>query len=430
MGNFAQLDYFTDQSIINDPAPYFDYLRNQSPICRLPHRNVMAVTGLDEAVTIMNDSKNFSSVNAVTGPMPELPFPLVGPDLTQTVEENRAQVLTSGMIVTMDGALHAKTRALLMRLFTPSRLKAVEDQLTRFADGLIDEFVGHGQCEVISQYGSPYAMLVIATLLGIPEADQVLFREKLVATPAQFGEEDPNQKAIEQFTFLLTYFQEYITDRRANPKDDVLTELATSLFPDGTQPEVMDVVWVAAFLFGAGQDTTARVLSAGLRFLGEMPELQARLRKDPSLVPKFVEEVLRLEGPVKVASRLALRDTQVGGVDIPVGTTVCIFNWAINRDPRRFDHPHEFQLDRPRVREHVAFGRGAHSCAGAPLARTEVRVSIERILDRLGDIRINEAKHGSGPARKYDYEATYLLRGLTEIHVDFTDLKGATSRSA
>jgi cytochrome P450 len=154
--------------------------------------------------------------------------------------------------------------------------------------------------------------------------------------------------------------------------------------------------------------------------MGDRPEIQQRLRADRSLIPGFIEEALRMDSPVKSDSRLARKATRVGGVDIAAGTVVMVLPGAANRDPRRFDDPHEFRLDRKNVREHMAFARGVHSCPGGPLARVEGRVSIERILDRMADIKIDEVKHGPVDDRRYTYEPTYILRGLSQLHITFT----------
>ncbi len=419
MNRFDQVDFFTDLSLVNDPYPYFDFLRNKAPVTRLPHRNVVAVTGHAEALAILNDAQTFSSVNSAFGPIPELPFTPEGDDISAQIEEYREQMLAYGAIVTMDGAKHAKHRSLLMRLFTPSRLKSNEDFIWSQANQQIDEFVAKGRLELISEYASPYAMLVIADLLGIPEEDRKTFRAQAFSLPQQM-EEKPAPIGVEFFGFLFNYFEEYITDRRANPRSDILTELATTKFPDGSLPDVGDIVWVASFLFGAGQDTTARVLSAAMQVIGERPDLQDLLRKERQRIPEFIEEVLRMDGPVKCSSRLVVRSTQLGGVDLAAGTTVSIFNGGCNRDPRKFDAPNEFRLGRPNIREHLAFGRGAHTCAGAPLARTEVRASLDRLLERLTDIRISEEQHGPASNRRYQHEPVYLLRGLKQLHLEFT----------
>ncbi|WP_264993280.1 cytochrome P450, partial [Mycobacterium montefiorense] len=191
-------------------------------------------------------------------------------------------------------------------------------------------------------------------------------------------------------------------------------------YPDGSTPEVIDVVRSATFLFAAGQETTAKLLSAALQALGDRPEIQQQIRDDRSLIPGFIEESLRMESPVKSDSRLVVRDTNIGGVDLPAGTVVMVLPGAANRDPRRFENPHEFDVRRKNVREHMAFARGVHSCPGGPLARVVGRVSIERILDRMPHIEINEAHHGPASERRYTYEPTYILRGLSELHLSFT----------
>jgi cytochrome P450 len=130
--------------------------------------------------------------------------------------------------------------------------------------------------------------------------------------------------------------------------------------------------------------------------------------------------MLRLETPIQGSFRLARRTTTVGGVDLPAGTTIFVCPGAANRDSRHFDNPDEFDLDRANGRQHLAFAHGIHTCAGAPLARAEARVTLERFLDRVADIRISESAHGPAGNRHYDYIPTYFLQGLTKLHVEFT----------
>jgi cytochrome P450 len=200
----------------------------------------------------------------------------------------------------------------------------------------------------------------------------------------------------------------------------VLTGLATATFPDGSMPDVADVVRVATNVFSAGQETTVRLLGTALKVLAERPDIQQLLRTEPDRIPNFVEESLRIDGPVKGDFRLSRVATTVGGVDIPPGATLMILQGAANRDPRRFEEPDTFDPARKNARQHLAFGRGIHTCPGAPLARAETRIGIERLLDRTADIRISERMHGPADARRYTYVPTYILRGLTELHLEFT----------
>ena len=219
--------------------------------------------------------------------------------------------------------------------------------------------------------------------------------------------------------YLYEVFATYVEDRRAEPRDDVLTGLATATFPDGTMPEVGDVVRVATNVFSAGQETTVRLLGTALKVIGDRPDIQRKLRDDRSLLPNFIEECLRIESPVKGDFRLSRVPTTVGEEAVGAGCTLMVINGAANRDPRRFEDPDTFDPDRKNARQHLAFGRGIHSCPGAPLARAETRVGLERLLDRTTDIRISEAHHGPAGDRRYQYIPTYILRGLTELHLEF-----------
>jgi cytochrome P450 len=166
-----------------------------------------------------------------------------------------------------------------------------------------------------------------------------------------------------------------------------MSRLASVRFTDGELPEVMDVVRLATILFAAGQETTARLLSAGMRVLCEQATVAEELRGDPGAIPNFVEECLRLESPIKGSFRLALRNTTLAGVDIPVGSTVMAVIGAANRDPRIFEDPDRFDARRPNARRNIAFGHGEHFCPGASLARAEARISFERLLARLEDFQ-------------------------------------------
>ena len=225
-------------------------------------------------------------------------------------------------------------------------------------------------------YALPFTLLVVADLLGVPEDDRDELRSRLTHKEPQ-STQKMEHKPLE---FLYEQFTDYIEDRRREPRDDVMTGLATATFPDGTLPPVHDVMRIAANLFSAGGETTARLMSTSFRILGDRPDLQAALRAEPEQIPAFIEEALRLEPPIKGEFRLSKVAVTVGELELPPGTSVFVLNGAANRDPRQFDDPLEFRLDRVNGRQHIGFGHGIHSCAGAPLARAETRITIERFL--------------------------------------------------
>ncbi|OBK70779.1 cytochrome P450 [Mycobacterium sp. 1274761.0] len=417
--DFDTMDFFTNPAFVPDPHPYFDHLRQMGPAVKEPHHGVVAVTRYGETLEVFKDAEQWSNCVSVGGPFAGLPFTPEGDDISEQIEAHRTQMPLHEHMVAMDPPNHTRARSLLTRLLTPSRLKANQDFLWELADRQLDEFVGAGECEFLTAYSKPFSLLAIADLLGVPREDHDEFRAAL-ASPHLMGNLEGDTAAINPLEFLDEKFSAYIEERRAEPRDDVLTDLAQASYPDGSQPAVKEVVRTASFLFGAGQETTAKLLGAAMRILCERPELQKALRDDPSLVPIFIEETLRMESPVKTQFRLAVRSTSLAGVDIPAGTIVMLSAAAANRDPEKFACPHEFRLDRKNVREQVAFARGAHSCPGAPLARVEGRVSLERILARMTDIAVDERFHGSTDEPRFTYEPTFILRGLIDLHLRFT----------
>jgi cytochrome P450 family 150 subfamily A5 len=424
VSDFTEMDFFRDARLVENPYPYYEALRQQCPVARENHHGVTMVTGWEEAVGVLSDADTFSSCISVTGPFPGFPVSLEGlgsSDITGLIEQHRDKLPFSDQLPTLDPPTHTNHRSLLMRLITPKRLKENEDEMWVLADRALDTFLAPGHGEFIKGFASPFTLLVIADLLGVPMEDRDKFvkgiREHSGGGVGGTGKEALAHSPLE---FLYGLFSDYVRDRRCEPRDDVLTGLATATYPDGSTPEVEDVARVASNVFSAGQETTVRLLGAALQTIGERPGIQEQLRKDRSLIPNFIEEALRIESPVKGDFRMNRMPVSVGGVELPAGTTVMVVQAAANRDPRRFEDPATFDPARKNARQHISFGRGIHSCPGAPLARAETRVAIERLLDRTSDIRINERIHGPVNDRHYQYVPTYILRGLTELHLEFT----------
>jgi cytochrome P450 len=420
MTDLASVDYFSDQAVAQDPYDYLDYLRSQGPVVREPHHGVVAVTGYAEVMAAFKDVDSFSAVNAIGGPFPPLPFEPEGDDISELIEAHRHQFPINEHLVVMDPPAHTRARSLLSKLLTPKRLKENEDFMWQLVDHRLDEFIANGHCEFLAEYARPFATVAITDLLGVPEEDRDEIRHALGAgQPGGVGALDGEPVALNPLQYLDDKFSAYIAERRREPRDDVLTTMATATYPDGSIPELLEVVRPATFLFAAGQETVTKLLSSAVQVLGERPDLQQAVRENRKLVSPFIEESLRTQSPTKVDFRLARKTTTLGGVDIPAGTVIMLCLGAANRDPLKFDDPHEFRLDRKNVREHIAFGRGIHTCAGAPLARVEGVITLNRMLDRMRDITIGEAKHGADDDRHYNYEPTFLLRGLTELHIEY-----------
>jgi cytochrome P450 len=405
-------DFFTDPEILEDPRPYYAALRERGPVFREPHKGVYVLSHVDQILEVYTDHERFSAIVGPLGPLVPVPKPEPGESLVDMIERCRPQIPMGDQLTSLDPPKHTRHRALIGKLFTPNRLKENEAFMWTLADGLIDELAGQGEMEFGHAYARPFTLLVIADLLGVPREDHETFRGWLGGQAGNVGDPKGRHAGDSVFANLHPYFARYIEERRGAPREDVLSQLANVRFPDGELPPVMDVVRIAAIVFAAGQETTARLLCAGMRVLAEQPPLADELRSDPGAIPNFVEECLRLEGPIKGSFRLALCDTQLAGVDIPAGSMVMAAIGAANRDPQLFPEPDRFDPKRANARRNVAFGYGEHFCPGASLARAEARVSFERLLARLDDLALVDAGALS-------HAKTFIIRGLERLPIRY-----------
>lgn len=430
-------DFYTDRSVLLDPYEWFEELRAKGPICKMANRDLVLVTGYEEAVEVLNNMQDWSSAISVSGPLLPLPFEPAGEDITDQIEAHRHLIPASDLLAARDGTPHANSRALIAALFTPSRLKANQEYITGVADEMVRRVVANGGCELMSEIASPFVTYVVSDILGVPVEDRDEFRRiidmapppgSMEAAPPPGMEAEWAARAMEgqaeasrnsPLNQMAGYFARYITERRAAPRDDVLSEFAQASYPDHTSPDVAELVRLSMFLFGAGQDTSAKLIGNAFRYLVDEPGLQEQLRADPKLIPAFIEEVLRLEGSIKTVKRLARRHVRVAGIDILPGTKVVIGIAAANRDPRRWENPTEFRLDRAGAKQHLSFGRGGHTCAGAPLARAEVRVIFEKLLEHTAHVSLSEAEHGPVGNRRWEFEPSFSVRGFSKLHAAF-----------
>ncbi len=421
MTDYDSVDFFTDQSLLEDPYPYFDHLRSKCPVVPTAHHGVVAVSGYEEAMEVYLDTETFSSCNSVIGPFAAFPVPLEGDDVGAIIDSYRDQLPMNEHMVTMDPPMHTRERALVMRLLTPKRLKENEAFMWGLADRQIDEFVGAGRCEFISAYSQPFAMLAVADVLGVPEADHERFRQffGLSASPGKLGG-NPDI-GLNALGGLDDWFATYIEDRRREPRDDVLTRLAQGTYPDGSTPDVTSVVRTATFLFAAGQETTARLLAVGLKYLAENPELQDELRAHSERIPDFVDEALRIESPVKADFRLSpARDER--------RRRRCRRRHTCDA-PERRGQPRPPAIRRARRVPARPFERqGPHRLrAWRPFVprrpigpRRRVGSASSASSTACGTSGCPRSTMGPPEARHFEYEPTWVLRGLHKLYIEFT----------
>jgi cytochrome P450 len=414
-------DFFADRDIIDRPHAYFDEMRSRCPVAREPHHGSFMVTGYDDVVEVLNRrGDDFSSCVSVVGPIPPLPFQPEGDDIREQVKAHRHELPWSDHLATFDGERHVASRALLTRLLTYDRLKRNEDYLRVLADRFIDNFVDRGHCNLVPEFAHATTTYAICDLLGIPEAHRAELLELIGAPPSSIEGDPEHKRGPDPLVFLEKRFMEYMNERRDRPGTDLMSELANSTYKDGTRPDAAECSRLARFLFGAGQDTTSRLIAMAVLLLAEDADLQERLRSDPSRIPDFIEETLRFEAPVKVVFRLAQKRTTIGETEVPAGTVLTVGLLAANHDPAHFEQPEKFNIDRRKLRDHLAFSRGAHGCPGAPLARMEARIALERLLARVRDIRLSDEHHGPRGERRFRFEPTYSFRSLADLYVEFS----------
>lgn len=415
------VDFFTDPEIAAKAEPYFDYMLENHPVFREPKYGVVIVTGYEEALQVYHQPDVYSSINRTGGPVVDLPVELVGDDLSEILEKHRDLFSNSDQIVTFDPPMHTDHRSILMGLITPKRLKENEQFLKDTADHFLDDLIPQGHSDFIWDYAKKYTILAVADLLGVPEEDHAMLLELLASAPGPvLGNLQLQANHHSGLEKLYDYFVEKIEDRRREPQDDILTGMALATFPDESLPSAIDVARIASNLFAAGQETTVQLLGITLQRIAEDQDVQDALRAQPSLISAFIEETLRIEAPIKGSFRLVKKATELGGLELAPGTNVMLLHGAAGRDTRVFENPGEFDVKRPNARQHLAFGRGIHTCPGAPLARAEAVFTIQRMLERTKSITIDEEHHGPAGAREWNLMQSYKFRGHTHLYLRYT----------
>ncbi|MEU8982139.1 cytochrome P450 [Streptomyces sp. NPDC048309] len=299
----------------------------------------------------------------------------------------------------LDPPEHDRLRRMTNRPFgpphSPRRVYEMHGELKNIVSGLIDGIDSPERIDLVDQFSYPFPVTVICRVLGVPREDEARFHtwaDTIAASLDPDPDADPTERAkVSQSarTELGMYLAGLIEERRKNPRNDMLSELATAHGPDGAMT-TMEVMSTAALLLIAGHETTVNLITNGMLTLLRNPDILQRLREDPQLSVPIVEELLRFEPPVQlVPQRTTIADIEVRGVTIPKGASLWLVLAAGNRDPDRFDHPDRFDPDRGDI-QHLGFGSGIHSCFGAPLARLEAQLALSELARRLENPRLLE----------------------------------------
>lgn len=282
----------------------------------------------------------------------------------------------------LDPPDHTRLRGLVRDAFTKRTVERLEPRVRSFAHELLDAVEGEDTWDLVESFALPIPVTIIAELLGVPSEDQPSFREW---TKAILGTDfAAAQLAGMQF---VQYFNELAEERRAAPRDDLVSFLLT-VEEEGERLDHMEFLGMVFLLLVAGHETTVNLLANGTLELTRHPDQQARLVEDRALLRTGVEELLRFHGPVESTTlRIAFEDVEIAGVPIPRGAPVIPILFGANRDPRKFDEPDRLDVGRER-NPHMAFGFGIHHCLGAPLARMEAIAAFDVLFERTGGVQL------------------------------------------
>jgi cytochrome P450 len=293
-------------------------------------------------------------------------------------------------IVSMDDPEHVRQRRLVSRGFTPSRINELMQHIRELARELVDKVASRGECDFVIDIARPLPLIVIAEMLGLPVEDRerlAHWSDTMMAAEGAEPDEPRTQLAGEAWGEYVTYLDALLEDRRARPRDDLISVLLSSAHADELSGE--EVLSFLVLLLVAGNETTRNALSGGMLALTTFPEQRERLVADMSKVNGATEEILRYVSPVISFSRTVCADTELRGRMLRKGDMLLNVYPSANRDADAFDDPDSFRIDRePNL--HLAFGTGPHFCLGANLARTEIRILLEELFTRLPDMRVTD----------------------------------------
>jgi cytochrome P450 len=364
---------------------------------------------------VVRDAETFSSA-WLQGPYRAATFAALFERAEQDPRAAAAVRFSRFPIASFDGAVHVRQREFVKKVFTPRRVRSFEPLISSLCADLADAIVDRSSVPFARDFAVPLPVQVIAYGLGMPQEDFREFKRWSDGFEALTGSPDPTREQLDAFIDAAVEFTAYILplveQRRREPTEDIISILA-SADDEGDLLDTDDVLSMCAALMMAGNETTTAALAGTMLYLVMVPELQERVRAEPSLVPALVEEGLRLTCPAQGLFRTATRDAEVGGVAIAKGDHLFVHFAAANRDEAQFNQPLIPRLDRPDKR-HLGFGRGPHVCVGAPLARAEVRIALETMLDRSGHITLADRDDAVVPV------GNQMTARVGELYLDIT----------
>jgi len=377
-----------DHSVQDNPFPIYEVMRNEYPCYRDPEGRFFAISRDSDVREALRDHATFSNAGGII--------------LGGNVDDAPPTMVTS------DPPEHTRLRSLVSRAFTPRRVAALEDRLRDSVVEFIGDFAGESRVDLVPAFADVVPVRAISDIVGVPAEEREQFRawaDDMLGKPG-------TQEAVDALMACYSYFGEALEERRADPRDDMLTAMVEAEI-DGETLATEEQIGMILLLFFAGIETTVFHMSNIAYYLGTLPDLQQQLRDDPALIPDAMEEILRFDAPVQGDIRTLRRDVELHGETMGEGDVVLVLLGSANRDPEAVPDPEEFDITRS-PNPHLTFAAGPHFCLGAPLVRLEHRVAVEELLARVPpftvDPRSARRRHMHGP----------VMRGFESVPVEFS----------
>lgn len=404
---------FASPEVAACPYPFYAAARDQEPVYELPGGIGYLVSRHADVSAAVNDPDRFSSHRPVFGQG--------DPEFDAIHARGYPQVAA---LVTNDPPEHTRIKKLVNKGFTPRSVKALEPAMHDIVDSLIDAFVGDatgpaaGETDLMTAFAMPYPVRVTGDLLGVPAAEQGRFQQWADDIADSVSTYTTRERALEAKRGIVDmqhYFAAQIQQRRADPGEDLVSELVRARVGGERPLDVPEILEIIRTFVAGGVESTASLIGSAMFLLLGDPAQLAQVRADFGLIPGMLEEALRMESPVQFNPRLVEKPgVGVCGVSLAPGSRVLLGWGPANRDPDRFGPDADrFDIHRPAVTQHLAFGHGSHFCIGAALARAEARIAFERLFTRLGDISL------AAPAAEIRYQGAFVRR-LERLPIRFT----------
>ena len=394
--------FMTDDSYRPDPFSFYEQVRRTGPL--VVGRLVSCTASYDVVSEVLRGDDWRAGPDEDVMPRP------LGALIRWARDPRALGPIDPPSLLVVEPPDHTRYRKLVSKVFTARAVEGLRPRIQDVADRLLDDMASRREVDLIDAYASRLPVAVIAQILGVPEQDQahVLRLGHLAAPALDVGLRYRDYRVVEG---AVRDFQDWLTvhiDRlRRHPGDDLLSQLV-HMDDDGERLNDVELKATAGLLLAAGFETTVNLLGSAVSLLVQHPDQLALVQEDPALWPGAVDEALRLEGPVQMTGRFAVRDTVLAGSRVPRGAIVVTYLGGANRDPAVFPQPDEFDVRRPNARDHLTFSAGRHFCLGSALARLEGEVGLRTLFDRFPDLTLRE-----GAQRR----TTRVLRGWQSLPV-------------